>query len=98
MHLFESGLRNFPLISRMTFANEKLDYDPKAGNTILDYKAMQSDYTRTPPIFLILKTNSNLLQVRIKPLKEEDTIVPYGEAGNYSVTGFEITLTRNVEK
>jgi hypothetical protein len=24
--------------TRMTFSNEKLDYDPKAGNTILDYQ------------------------------------------------------------
>ena len=31
-------------------------------------------------------------------LKEEDRTVPYGDAGNYSVTGFEMKLSRNVAK
>ena len=26
---------------RMTFSNKKLDYDPSAGNTILDYQVSQ---------------------------------------------------------
>ena len=60
--------------SRMTFANEKLEYDPEAGNTILDY------------------------QVIITDLKKEDKTLQYGESGNYSITGFEMTLTRNVAK
>ena len=38
------------------------------------------------------------IQVIITPLSKEDTIVEYGEAGNYSVTGFEMKLTRNVAK
>merc|ERR1719150_2779917 len=58
----------------MTFSNEKLSYDPGAGNTILDY------------------------QVVIKELQPADRILPYAEAGNYSITGFEMTLTRNVAK
>ena len=37
-------------------------------------------------------------QVVIKELKPEDRILPYAEAGNYSITGFEMTLTRNVAK
>ncbi len=37
-------------------------------------------------------------QVDITALKPEDTIVLYGAAGNYSVTGFEMTLKRNVAK
>ncbi len=38
------------------------------------------------------------LQVSIVKLKEADRIVPYGDAGNYSVTGFELKLERNVAK
>ena len=34
---FMVGSTNYPM-TRMTFANEKLDYDPAAGNTILDYQ------------------------------------------------------------
>ena len=60
--------------TRMTFVNEKLSFDPDAGNTILDY------------------------QVSIKDLKTEDKILAYGESGNYSITGFQMTLTRNVAK
>jgi hypothetical protein len=60
--------------TRMMFSNEKLDYDPDAGNTILDYKVV------------------------IEPLQVDDTILAYGDAGNYSITGFEMTLTRNVAK
>lgn len=60
--------------TRMKFDNYKLDYDPAAGNTILDY------------------------QVAIDPLKIADRTLVYGEAGNYSLTGFEMTLTRNVAK
>ena len=37
-------------------------------------------------------------QVRIVPIKQEDSVVQYGEAGNYSVTGFEMILTRNTAK
>ena len=37
-------------------------------------------------------------QVDIVELKEEDRTVPYGDAGNYSVTGFEMKLSRNVAK
>lgn len=60
--------------TRMKFDNYKLDYDPAAGNTILDY------------------------QVMIDPLAVADRTLVYGEAGNYSLTGFEMTLTRNVAK
>jgi len=70
---FKVGSSNYDE-TRMTFSNEKLSYDPGAGNTILDY------------------------QVVIKELKPEDRILPYAEAGNYSITGFEMTLTRNVAK
>jgi hypothetical protein len=36
--------------------------------------------------------------VRVVPIKKEDSVVQYGEAGNYSVTGFEMILTRNTAK
>ena len=60
--------------TRMTFANEKLSYNPDEGNTILDYKVTLTD------------------------LKPADKVLAYGESGNYSITGFEMTLTRNVAK
>ena len=60
--------------TRMTFANEKLSYDPEQGNTILDY------------------------QVSVKDLYQKDKVLAYGESGNYSITGFQMTLTRNVAK
>lgn len=60
--------------TRMVFSNDKLEYDPAAGNTILDYK------------------------ITIIPLKEEDRILAYGDSGNYSITGFEMKLTRNMAK
>jgi len=60
--------------TRMKFDNYKLDYDPSAGNTVLDYK------------------------IDIKPMKEADRILQYGDAGNYSLCGFEMTLTRNAAK
>ena len=60
--------------TRMKFDNYKLDYDPAAGNTVLDYK------------------------IEIKPMKEADRILQYGDAGNYSLCGFEMTLTRNAAK
>ena len=37
-------------------------------------------------------------QVTIKDLAAKDKILAYGESGNYSITGFEMTLTRNVAK
>ena len=37
-------------------------------------------------------------QISITELKEEDTIFVYGDAGNYSTTGFEMRLRRNVAK
>ena len=60
--------------TRMTFANEKLTYNPEDGNTILDY------------------------QVKVNDLQPKDKILAYGESGNYSITGFEMTLTRNIAK
>ena len=60
--------------TRMKFDNYKLDYDPSAGNTVLDYK------------------------IEIKSMKEADRILQYGDAGNYSLCGFEMTLTRNAAK
>jgi len=60
--------------TRMKFSNDKLEYDPTAGNTILDY------------------------QVSIQALKKEDQILSYGESGNYSIAGFEMTLVRNSAK
>ncbi len=38
---FEVGSTNYD-ITRMHFSNEKLDYDPAAGNTILDYKVRRT--------------------------------------------------------
>ena len=70
---FMVGSSNYDM-TRMTFANEKLDYNPEDRNTILDY------------------------HVAIKPLSKEDQVFVYGEAGNYSTTGFEMTLVRNVAK
>ena len=60
--------------TRMKFDNYKLDYDPAAGNTVLDYK------------------------ISIAAMKEADRILQYGDAGNYSLCGFEMTLTRNAAK
>ena len=60
--------------TRMKFSNDKLEYDPTAGNTILDY------------------------QITIKALKKEDQVLSYGESGNYSIAGFEMTLVRNSAK
>ena len=60
--------------TRMSFTNYKLEYDPSAGNTILDY------------------------QVTINDLRQKDKILQYGESGNYSITGFEMKLHRNVAK
>ena len=37
-------------------------------------------------------------QVKIHDLQEKDKTYVYGESGNYSVTGFEMILTRNLEK
>lgn len=37
-------------------------------------------------------------QVVIQDLRPVDKILAYGESGNYSITGFEMTLTRNVAK
>ena len=30
--------------TRMTFANDKLEYDPSAGNTILDYQVRKKQF------------------------------------------------------
>lgn len=37
-------------------------------------------------------------QVVINDLRPVDKVLAYGESGNYSITGFEMTLTRNVAK
>ena len=37
-------------------------------------------------------------QVEIHDLQKKDKILEYGESGNYSITGFEMVLTRNVAK
>ena len=37
-------------------------------------------------------------QVIIQDLNVKDKSLTYGESGNFSITGFEMTLTRNVEK
>ena len=37
-------------------------------------------------------------QVVINDLQPVDKVLAYGESGNYSITGFEMTLTRNVAK
>lgn len=80
--------------TRMRFDNYKLDYDPSAGNTILDYQVIKS-FKR----FLKHFTYTQLiLQVTIEALQPKDRTLVYGEAGNYSLTGFEMTLTRNVAK
>jgi hypothetical protein len=47
---------------------------------------------------LVLIDNFNLKQVQVVPIKKEDSTVTYGEAGNYSITGFEMILTRNTAK
>ena len=49
-------------------------------------------------MFYFLQFSIETFKVKILPLKAEDRVLPYGEAGNYSITGFEMTLTRNVEK
>ena len=35
-------------------------------------------------------------QVVINDLRPVDKVLAYGESGNYSITGFEMTLTRNL--
>jgi hypothetical protein len=37
-------------------------------------------------------------KVIIIPLQPADQVLAYGESGNYSITGFEMTLTRNIAK
>ena len=37
-------------------------------------------------------------QVSVKDLDDKDKSLIYGDSGNYSLTGFQMTLTRNVAK
>ena len=37
-------------------------------------------------------------QVKIANLHPKDTILTYGDSGNYSIAGFKMILTRNVAK
>ena len=37
-------------------------------------------------------------QVKVNDLQKKDKTLKYGDSGNYSITGFEMTLTRNVAK
>ena len=78
--------------TRMRFDNYKLDYDPSAGNTILDYQVIKCTGKYWSNFLLLI------LQVTIEALQPKDRTLVYGEAGNYSLTGFEMTLTRNVAK
>ena len=39
---------------------------------------------------------SNMYLSEIEPLKQEDSTVYYGSLGNYSLSGFEMVLTRYV--
>merc|ERR1712038_1644979 len=37
-------------------------------------------------------------KVKLEDLKAADKVLAYGDSGNYSITGFQMTLTRNVAK
>ncbi len=78
--------------TRMTFDSKAVRFDPKAGNTILDYQ-VRSDISscHSPHKKMSFK-------VHMTELHEVDKTVVYGDAGNYSTTGFQMRLTRNAAK
>ena len=39
-----------------------------------------------------------MISLLVAAMKEADRILQYGDAGNYSLCGFEMTLTRNAAK
>ncbi|XP_040573179.1 glycine receptor subunit alpha-4 [Lepeophtheirus salmonis] len=67
------------------------------GSTNYDMTRMLFDYNTLS--YDPLSGNTILdYRIQIKPLKTADRIINYGETGNYSLTGFEMTLTRNMAK
>ena len=80
--------------TRMVFETESLKFNPDEGNTVLDYAV--SSFIMLSKITLLNKLFN--YQVTIDPLKEKDTVFVYGDAGNYSITGFEMRLVRNIAK
>ena len=66
----------------------------RVGSTNLDITRMEfapTDYTYDP------STRNTILDyaVGVNKLKEKDRILPFGELGNYSITGIEIHFTRH---
>ena len=67
---FRVGSTNLDM-TRMMFAEAKVQYKEETRNTILDYI------------------------VQIQNLNERDRILPYGDLGNFSITGIEMKFTRH---
>lgn len=73
---------------------------------ICKFRVGSSNYDMTRMIFETKslsyspETGNTILdyQVTVSPLKEEDRFLAYGDAGNYSLTGFEMKLVRNSAK
>ena len=84
----------------MRFNNFPLD------EHICKFKVGSSNYDRSRMTFGLEKFAYNTSEgntildykVSLGNLKPEDLIEQYGESGNYSITGFEMKLKRNVAK
>ena len=82
------------------FLTENIEYDPESQNTILDYKVevrkIFSVYILGNPIetkFLKLHFWESFCTIfflfKVTPLDENDTMLLYGDMGNYSIGGFQ---------
>ena len=66
----------------------------RIGSTNLDMSRMIFNVTQ--PTYDETKKNTILdYQVSLNELREKDRILPYGDLGNYSITGIEIIFTRH---
>ena len=66
----------------------------RIGSTNLDMSRMIFNVTK--PTYDESKKNTILdYQVSLNELREKDRILPYGDLGNYSITGIEIIFTRH---
>ena len=78
--------------SKMVFITKKYGYSSKQSNSIaLDYEI--SEYYIQA---IKLNFDNKYSCLEIEPLKDEDTVLDYGSLGNFSLSGFEMVLTRYV--
>ena len=76
--------------SKMVFITKKHGYSSKPGNSIaLDYEISKMSWMKNVENFM-----ENISE--IEPLKYEDSVLDYGALGNFSLSGFEMVLTRYV--